>query len=60
MKRICKKCHKPSGSQVLCKTCEKVQSYHDLIEEQRLDELRKSGWVPPEVKTIRNKVEAMK
>ncbi len=53
MKRICKKCHKPTGnSKAMCKTCEIVQSHHDHIEELRLAALRKSGWVPPEVKTI--------
>ena len=54
MKRICHKCHKPA-TRKLCKTCERVQYHHDKVEEQRIDDLRKSGWIPPEVKPIRNR-----
>lgn len=54
MNRICRMCHKPS-SRRLCKTCEKIKNHHDLVEERRVAKLRKSGWLPPEVKTIRTR-----
>jgi hypothetical protein len=52
MKRRCRMCHKPT-SRRLCRTCEKVKNHYDLIDRQREQKLRETGWLPPEVKPIR-------
>lgn len=56
--RICRICHKKSARS-LCKTCERTKYHHDRVYEAMIDEMRREGWVEPEVKTIR-KVKASK
>lgn len=52
--RICKMCHKKNNEK-LCRSCKVDKTVHDQRERERLSKLRKSGWVPPVVETIRTR-----